>query len=202
MILPFLLCWASSVVHIAHAQGATGTGNNIFCSAEFVTECCGADLGSEYNCSFPGLEHLTPGVYEGVVANYLSFATDRSSPSMRVRADEFEACTGGTVVFAEAQNIWEDPVKDLGTRTSRGSELYDGYFMSYSHFPEVSALGLAENLNERIRRDNAQLKWEDVLPQVKHMGEYRKDGITNIDFLMVSTTCRTSNCDLSVIHRL
>eukprot|EP00957_Ditylum_brightwellii_P045433 3444199-Ditylum_brightwellii.AAC.1 len=56
--------------------------------------------------------------------------------------------------------------------------------MSYSHFPEASAKGLAETLNERIRETNQQLKWEDVLPKVKNMGEYRKDGQTNIDFLM------------------
>lgn len=56
--------------------------------------------------------------------------------------------------------------------------------MSYSHFPEASAKGLAETLNERIRESNQQLQWEDVLPKVKNMGEYRKDGQTNIDFLM------------------
>mgnify|MGYP000063307381 CR=1 FL=1 len=37
---------------------------------------------------------------------------------------------------------------------------------------EVSALGLLEPLNDRIRRDNARLQWEDVLPQVKNMGQY------------------------------
>jgi len=56
--------------------------------------------------------------------------------------------------------------------------------MSYSHFPEASAKGLAETLNERIRETNEQLKWEDVLPKVKNMGEYRKNGQTDIDFLM------------------
>ena len=56
--------------------------------------------------------------------------------------------------------------------------------MSYSHFPEASAKGLAETLNERIRETNEQLKWEDVLPKVKNMGEYRKNGKTDIDFLM------------------
>ena len=72
-----------------------------------------------------------------------------------------------------------------GTAAKKGSEVYDGYFMSYSHFPEVSALGLIEPLNERIRQDNSRLKWEDVLPQVKQMGEYRHlDGTTNIEFLM------------------
>jgi len=138
----------------------------------------------KYNCSLPGLETLTPGGYANVKVNYLSYATNRSSPNFPLRAQEFEACTGGKISFAEAGNVWEDPVQDLGTKTSRGSEVYDGYFMSYSHFPEVSALGLAEHLNERIRQDNGKLKWEDVLPKVRTMGEYRKDGITNIDFLM------------------
>lgn len=196
--LAVLFYYVSVALHGVQGQG--GIEGNPVCSAEFVSECCGSiDTSSDYNCSIPGLEHVVPGMYEGVSANYLTFATDRSSPSMRIRAEQFEACTGGRVVFAEAQNIWEDPVKDLGTRTSRGSELYDGYFMSYSHFPEVLALGLVESLNERIRRDNAQLKWEDVLPQVKHMGEYQKDGVTNIDFLMVSISqCksrRALECD-------
>jgi len=139
---------------------------------------------SQYNCSLPGLEDLEPGKYAGVQANYLSFATDISSPNFLPRAKEIEACTGGQIVFSEASSIWDDPVQDLGTRVSRGSELYDGYLMSYSHFPEISDLDLAEHLNERIRRDNDRLKWEDVLPQVKRMGEYRKNGATNIDFLM------------------
>ena len=144
----------------------------------------------QYNCSLPGLQELIPGKYVNIKANYLSFNTDRSSPNMKIRAREFEKCTGGRIVFSEAQNVWEDPVKDLGTKTSRGNELYDGYFMSYSHFPEVSALGLAETLNDRIRQDNDRLKWEDVLSQVKTMGQYRSsssgtnNGQTNIDFLM------------------
>jgi len=103
---------------------------------------------------------------------------------MKIRALEFEACTGGSIIFLEAANVWEDPLKDLGTKTSPGIELYDAYFMSYSHFPEVSALGLAETLNERIRQDNDRLQWEDILPKIRSMGEYRKEGKTNIDFLM------------------
>lgn len=116
--------------------------------------------------------------------NYLSYVTEISSPNFPVRAKEFEACTGGKIVFSDAANVFEDPVQDLGTTTSRGSEVFDGYLMSYSHFPEVSALDLAEHLNDRIRKDNERLKWEDVLPKVRAMGEYRKDGVTNLDFLM------------------
>lgn len=56
--------------------------------------------------------------------------------------------------------------------------------MSYSHFPEVSHLGLAEHLTDRLRRDNYKLKFEDVFPKVRSMGEYRDDGKTNLDFLM------------------
>lgn len=140
----------------------------------------------DYNCSLPGLTDFAPGgQYEGVQANYLSYVTEGSSPNMIVRAEEFEACTGGRIVFSEAANVFSDPVEDLGTATRKGSEVYDGYFMSYSHFPEVSALELIEPLNERIRQDNSRLKWEDVLPQVKQMGEYRhSDGTTNIEFLM------------------
>lgn len=56
--------------------------------------------------------------------------------------------------------------------------------MSYSHFPEVSALGLAEHLNDRIRQGASELVWPDVLPKVRTLGEYRTDGMTNLDFLM------------------
>jgi len=130
------------------------------CPADLLETCspCLGQQAAQYNCSFPGLESFTPGQYEGTTVNYLSFVTETSSPNLPVRAKEFEVCTGGKVVFSEAANVWEDPVLDLGTKTSRGSEVYDGYFMSYSHFPEVSALGLAEHLNDRIREDNARLK--------------------------------------------
>jgi len=142
------------------------------------------DNPAQYDCTLPGLEGFTPGRYAGIKVNYLSFATETSSPNMPVRAAELEACTGGRIAFAEAENVWEDPLADLGSGETKGFELYDGYFMSYSHFPEASALGLAETLNERIRESNERLQWEDVLPKVRHMGEYRKDGQTNIDFLM------------------
>ncbi|KAG7341728.1 extracellular solute-binding protein [Nitzschia inconspicua] len=137
-----------------------------------------------YDCTLPGLEHFVPGQYEGVTANYLSFVTDVSSPNFPIRAAEFEACTGGTIVFSDANNIWEDPINGLGTKTRTGGEIYDGYFMSYSHFPEVSELDLAEHLNDRIRKDNARLRWEDVMPKVQAMSQYRKDGVSNIDFMM------------------
>lgn len=156
------------------------------CSLDMQETCapCCEESSTSYNCSLPGLETFKPGSYEGVKVNYLSFVTDISSKNFPIRAAEFEQCTGGKIVFSEAANVWEDPVQDLGTRTTRGSEVYDGYFMSYSHFPEVSALDLAEHLNDRIREDNDRLKWEDVLPNVRAMGEYRKDGVTNLDFLM------------------
>ena len=66
----------------------------------------------------------------------------------------------------------------------RGSEVYDGYFMSYSHFPEASAYNLLEHFNERIRNSNSRLKYEDLFPKVRKLGEYRSNGKTNIDFLM------------------
>jgi len=174
-----------AVVAIENVATTTDTCTPLLkdtCSA-----CCQANdtaVSSGYDCSLPGLQYFEPGSYEGVQVNYLSFATETSSPNLPFRAAEFEACTGGKVVFSEANNVFEDPVLDLGTKSTRGQEIYDGYFMSYSHFPEVSALGLAEHLNDRIRKDNALLKWEDVLPKVRQMGEYRKDGVTNIDFLM------------------
>ena len=80
----------------------------------------------KYNCSLPGLESFTPGQYEGVKVNYLSFATETSSPNFPIRAKELEACTGGTIAFAEAENVWEDPLADLGSGQVKGFELYDG----------------------------------------------------------------------------
>lgn len=142
-----------------------------------------------YDCSLPGLSTLTPGMHEGVTANYLSFATETSSSNLASRALEIEACTGGKIVFSEAQNIWEDPIHDL----VGGTGLYDGYLMSYSHFPEASALGLAEHLNpnpypehlnDRIGASNARLQFEDMLPKVQRMGEFRANGEANMDMLM------------------
>jgi len=185
------ILWLSLVL----APGAFAQDEDV-CSFNMENTCaqCGwgeditgpATPDKEYNCSLPGLTDFAPGgQYEGVQANYLSFVTEGSCPNFPVRAAEFEACTGGRIVFSEANDIFADPVEDLGTATSQGTEVYDGYFMSYSHFPEVSALGLIEPLNDRIRQDNSRLKWEDVLPKVKQMGEYRhRNGETNIEFLM------------------
>ena len=89
-----------------------------------------------YNCSLPGLTDFVPGgQYEGVTANYLSHVTQTSSPSFPLRAKEFEACTGGKIFFSESVDIFQDPVADIGTSTTPGAEVYDAYFMSYSHFP-------------------------------------------------------------------
>eukprot|EP00545_Synedropsis_sp_CCMP1620_P008011 CAMPEP_0119023598 /NCGR_PEP_ID=MMETSP1176-20130426/30236_1 /TAXON_ID=265551 /ORGANISM="Synedropsis recta cf, Strain CCMP1620" /LENGTH=209 /DNA_ID=CAMNT_0006978695 /DNA_START=8 /DNA_END=634 /DNA_ORIENTATION=+ len=185
-LLVLSLFCLSSTDYYADAEEAEES-----CPAEVLATCketcssCFLEVDkSSYNCSLPGLDLLTPGGHEGVIANYLSFETAMSSGYFPIRAREFEACTGGKIVFSEATNIFEDPVQDLGTKTRRGSELYDGYLMSYSHFPEVSALNLAEHLNDRIRKDNARLKYDDILPQVQRMGEYRTGGVTNVDFLM------------------
>ena len=153
----FMFAVSASLPSLGCAQDAEQ------CSSALQNQCrsCVFDTvpgSSSYNCSLPGLEGFIPGQYEGVTANYLSFNTEKSSPGMVLRAKEFESCTGGRVIFSEANNIFEDPVKDLGTKNVRGAELYDAYFMSYSHFPEVSALGLAEPLNDRIRKDNDRLK--------------------------------------------
>ena len=122
---------------------------------------------SQYDCSLLGLQHFKPGLYEGISVSFLGLETATSSPHMPVRAQEFEKCTGGRINFFEASNLWVDAINDLGSRTSRGNELYDGYFSSYSISPGFSALGLLENLNERIRKDNERLHWEDVLPSAR-----------------------------------
>jgi hypothetical protein len=138
----------------------------------------------QYDSQKPGLSHFQPGKYEGVSANYLSFATNVSSHMFPIRAQEFGACTGGRILFSDAANIFEDPITDLGSKASGGVELFDGYLMSYSHFPEASYLGLLEHLNQRIRKSEEQLQYQDILPKVRSMGEFRKDGVSNIDFLM------------------
>lgn len=166
------------------------------CPTQMLEELCTVDLPNkchewanqqmaEYNCTYPGLSESLRGKHAGITANYLSFATEISSPHFVQRAREFEACTGGNIIFSEANNVFEDTTRDLGTRTSRGSELYDAYLTIYSLTAEASSLGLIETLNERIRTDNQRLKYQDILPMVRYMSEYRKDGVTQIDTLML-----------------
>ena len=77
------------------------------CTADTVTRCQQWEENQikKYNCSLPGLDYLTPGQYEGVTANYLSFNTDVATPHYRTRAKEIEACTGGTIQFTEMKNM-------------------------------------------------------------------------------------------------
>ncbi len=140
---------------------------------------------TKYNCDHDDyLRTFSPGQYQGVVANYLSFNTAQSTGHFLDRARLFEECTGGIINFAEATDIAEDPIKDIGSASSTGAELYDAYLMIYSFTSEASSLGLLETLNDRIRSSNSLLKYEDIFPKVRSMGEYRKDGKTNIDLLM------------------
>ena len=140
---------------------------------------------TQYNCTNDEyLQSFTPGQYEGITANYLSFNTDQSTGHFRARAELFTKCTGGIINFAEANDIAEDPIKDIGSASATGAELYDAYLMIYSFTSEASSLGLLETLNDRISTSNTLLKYEDMFPKVRSMGEYRKDGKTNIDLLM------------------
>lgn len=140
---------------------------------------------TKYDCSHDDyLQTLTPGQYKGISANYLSFNTAQSTGHFVSRAKLFQVCTGGIINFAEATDIAEDPVKDIGSLSSTGAELYDAYLMIYSFTSEASSLGLLETLNDRIRKSNTLLQYEDIFPKVRSMGEYRKDGKTNIDLLM------------------
>jgi len=144
------------------------------------------NFAAQYNCTNDKfLQSITPGKYAGVTANYLSFNTAQATPHFVDRARLFEACSGGTINFAEATDIAEDPIKDLGSAGAIGAELHDAYLMIYSFTSEASSLGLLETLNDRISGDaNALLEYEDIFPKVRSMGEYRKDGKTNIDLLM------------------
>ena len=143
------------------------------------------DPATKYNCTNDEyLKTFTPGKYAGVEANYLSFNTKQSTPHFLTRAELLKNCTGGKINFAEANDIAEDPIKDIGSSMSVGSELHDAYLMIYSFTSEASSLGLLETLNDRIRANNNLLNYEDMYPKVRSMGEYRKDGKTNIDLLM------------------
>ena len=161
-------------------------------SEEVIAECkewetiqADTDTPTNYNCTNDEyLKTFTPGKYSGVVANYLSFNTNQSTPHFVTRAKLLENCTGGKINFAEATDIAEDPIKDIGSSMSVGSELHDAYLMIYSFTSEASSLGLLETLNDRIRASNNLLNYEDMYPKVRSMGEYRKEGKTNIDLLM------------------
>ena len=123
---------------------------------------------TKYDCSNDEyLASFTPGQYAGVTANYLSFNTAQSTGHFVDRAKLFEACTGGTINFAEATDIAEDPIKDIGSAGANGSEVYDAYLMIYSFTSEASSLGLLETLNDRIRASNNLLMYEDMFAKVR-----------------------------------
>lgn len=92
------------------------------CTLDLLQKCESwyESVSRSYNCSLPGLAELPPGLYEGQEANFLSFVTEIAAPNLPIQANEFEACTGGKVLFSDAENLWEDPVQDIGTKTSRG----------------------------------------------------------------------------------
>jgi hypothetical protein len=123
-------------------------------------------------------------MYAGITANYLSFNTGQATPHYKSRAEMLTRCTGGSIIFAEAEDIAGDPINDLGSANAVGAEIYDAYLMIYSFTSEASSLGLLETLNERIREKPLELQYEDIFPKVKNMGEYRTGGSTNIDLLM------------------
>ncbi|KAL7516874.1 hypothetical protein ACHAWX_002366, partial [Stephanocyclus meneghinianus] len=185
----------SSVARVLQSSGslsASTTTTMLDCPTSLLPastlESCLAWQSSEsskYNCSGDEfLASLTPGKHAGVTAKYLSFNTKVATPHYPLRAEMLTRCTGGTIVFSEAEDIAVDPIKDIGSASSVGEELYDAYLMSYSFYTEASGLGLFETLNERIREKATMLQYADIFPKVRNMGEYRKDGKTNIDLLI------------------
>lgn len=144
-----------------------------------------ATESSKYNCSADAyLSSLTPGKYAGITANYLSFNTAQATPHFKERAEMLTRCTGGTIIFSEAEDVAVDPINDIGSANAVGAEIYDAYLMIYSFTSEASSLGLFETLNDRIREKTVELQYEDIFPKVRNMGEYRTGGQTNIDLLM------------------
>ena len=161
-----------------------------------------SNVSSSYDCSADEyLSSLPPGKYAGVSANYLSFNTDQATPHFRRRATMLTKCTGGTIKFAEAQDIAEDPIKDIGSASAVGAEIYDAYLMIYSFTSEASGLGLFESLNDRIRENSERLQYEDIFPKVRKMGEYRKGGRTNIDLLMADGDFFTPVIRIDLLER-
>lgn len=110
-------------------------------------------------------------------------------------------CTGGTIIFSEASDIAVDPITDIGSADAVGAEIYDAYVMIYSFTREASSLGLLETLNERIRENTVNLQYEDMFPKVRNMGEYRKDGKTNIDLLMADGDFFTPVIRIDLLER-
>lgn len=135
-------------------------------------------------CRRPGLQLLGAGKHAGVTANLLSFQTAVVMPMLFDRAVEFESCTGGKIVIKDTDDLFGAPLLDMGTKVSAGQNVFDGYITSLAAFPEWSALGLIEPLNERIRDSAKLIQWPDVLYQVRAMGSFRDGMNTWIDFLM------------------
>jgi len=157
---------------------------------------------SKYNCTADSyLSSLTPGKYAGLTANYLSFNTEQAFPHFPERAEMLTRCTGGTIIFSEASDIAVDPITDIGSADAVGAEIYDAYVMIYSFTREASSLGLLETLNERIRENTVNLQYEDMFPKVRNMGEYRKDGKTNIDLLMADGDFFTPVIRIDLLER-
>mmetsp|Transcript_40629 Transcript_40629/g.129585 ORF Transcript_40629/g.129585 Transcript_40629/m.129585 type:complete len:1207 (-) Transcript_40629:1-3621(-) len=154
---------------------------------ENCTTClaqCAAEMPDDsYECPERLEKKGIRGKYAGQVANYLSYETQVSSPNMAIRAQEFERCTGARIVFHDAENAFTNPQEDVGTKAGEGSALYDAYLMSYSHYPELSALGLLEVLTERVEQDLEDLDWFDTFPAVRRLATYRRNGRNDIDFL-------------------
>lgn len=165
--------------HILSLVLALASGQN--CPVDVCDQCC--DNRSSYNCSLPGLDYFTPGKYEGLIVNYLSYLTSSSSPNFFPRAQEFEECTGGKITFSEAVTT-ADSIQDLGSKDEIGLGLYHAYLMSYSQFPEASALNLAERLDTRLELSNTRMQWESMFPKVQKMGKYRRNGTLELHFLM------------------
>lgn len=72
-------------------------------------------------------------------------------PMLIHRAAEFESCTGGKIVIDDSDDLFGAPHLDMGTKATAGQNVFDGYITSLTAFPEWSARGLIEPLNERIR---------------------------------------------------
>ncbi len=119
-----------------------------------------------------------------MVANYLSFNTNQSTPHSRTQAALLEGCTSSRIIFNKANDIAKDSIKDIGLSMSIGLELHDAYLMIYLFTSKALSLGLLETLNDCIRTSSTLLNCEDIFPKVRSMGEYHKGGKTNIDLLM------------------
>lgn len=85
----------------------------------------------------PGLDYFTPGKYEGLIVNYLSYLTSSSSPNFLRRAQEFEVsglfevCFWWVLIGSMFDYIFSPQMK-TGGKSNRRSNISFKILMAFS----------------------------------------------------------------------